>query len=1248
MAGGVCGGAEGGGPGCEGPAAWVGMVTGSGDDVKADDFFGSVPGSQPESAIFSWDDPSLSSLAASSRRSQNSTGADEGIGGHFMQNGDLLDQLKNLPPTAFEQLISVPAVAAVVHPAHLPSSQAPQVSRAIELLRAMETAGALDLLRAEVDRAAQSPPMSSSHLVDRELDEIKGFLKERKFEVAHELLTRIERHRWYELSPSPKIRLLNQKAFIYAAQGDPAAASSEYLRAAHISPSDENARINEALAYEFREQSSRAHELADRLVVDFPESNRAFAIWLRTHAQERSAAALEELVTARIFHADAEVCLAVAARAVLQRDFPRADRLARKAISLDEHWPPARLLLGHALAQSVIPDGEPRPRHLSAEQRDRLHQSIDSFGKAADLARGERRPALQVEALTCLARAHDLLDEVDLAERALREADKVKPEYAPLLFCIGYFFNSRKKFDDAVQYLERAYQGEPLPQTGYALALALNGRKRDGDQSRATELFARAALATDPTLSSPALQFAIRGYLTNQKIVEANNLLNRVSPDGDFAVLHHALRGQVLLAANDESGADAQANEALRGWTETCPINGTTVLATLLAQRKRHADALPLWQALFDPERPGYETEALLYCAHTLHRDDILLERCRQLREAGTASPQAQRLEFSLLERYDPAHAVDLLRIHINKNPEDYIARLGLISCELRVGRAKSFDLPLDQLPSAKKIDPAYGELIVNLLREGGREIEAQEYGYQLVRFHYNSLDAHRAYCLSFLADSSDSSRPQIQHVRPGTAIGYAVENNKDSIQWLIIEDGPEPSLLLNEYAPDHPWSQDLMGKHLNEKFQMPGSGTIGQHANIISIQDKYVYRLQDSMQRMTQSFASDSGWAAIHTPEINKPDVAPEVALKPLFAHLDLSTQQDRLAFETYQSQPLSMHLFAALSGRSPFEACAALIWHESIGIHCWSGTPALETAIEWLRQKPAEIVIDLSAIVTIFELGKLDILITWPIRFLVSQGTVEEIRKIVRNNRPSPRKQGSLAPMGRSYCLIERSANEQRQLYNTINNLLETVTQHCEVCGGRQLAAVDPDTRESLLRGFGQHGAESLTLAHDRNCPLWTDDALLALFGAHKWNIRRVWTQSAFQSRIGTEDDKTLIDITARLVGWSYRVTNFSFSVIMRAGEISNWHASARPLKQVIEALASESTSTEQCSQAILELIFAIEEQTLVNSSAQATYRIMMENLRRRPGGAAAISRIFEKLPAYIRQRIRLAGSLALGGER
>ena len=147
----------------------------------------------------------------------------------------------------------------------------------------------------------------------------------------------------------------------------------------------------------------------------------------------------------------------------------------------------------------------------------------------------------------------------------------------------------------------------------------------------------------------------------------------------------------------------------------------TDCLARLLFRLDRHSDALPLWQALVDPNMPGPAVDGLFACAQKLTRDDVLLDTCQRLREAGTASKTVRQPEFFLFERYDRAKAADLLADYVEENPEDHIARLMLCSCQLRTGRLNVSDLNLTHLPSAKDFDPRRGEGVINLLIEHGR-----------------------------------------------------------------------------------------------------------------------------------------------------------------------------------------------------------------------------------------------------------------------------------------------------------------------------------------------------------------------------------------------------------------------------------------------------------------------------------------------------------------------------------------------
>lgn len=628
-----------------------------------------------------------------------------------MERDEVHNRLLHLSTHAFDWLLRQMEIS----PADLPSSNGPHAARVNAFLWALDARtdeAGRKKLRVALERAEKLPVAStSSHPVDGELDEIKGLLEAHEYPLAKTLLERIERRQSVDLPPSRRIRLLSQKGYIHLAQGDQIAAAREYLNAVRIAPNEEKTRTDEALAHELLEDTPRAQALAEKLIADFPLSPRPLAIWLRTAPAECSAEAQEKMVSSKKLPQDiGEVWLAIAARALTQQDFVRAERLGSRAVELEPDWPPGWLFLGLAVGRSVLPEGEPRPARFSAAQQERLRQAASHFKKAVDLAEKEKRIPIQLEALVGLARAHDLLNDPKTAEDALRKANQLKPDEGPILFCLGAFLRERERHQEAVELLEHSLRLQATSRTEFLLALALSARKQDGDRVRATGLFARVARTAQQEFCAHALKFAVQGYLAVKEFDAARRLLSEVSTDAVSAVLHHALSGLVSLDAGEGEGeierAGGHADSALRGWTSSCDPLGTNSLAFLLGRLNRHSEALPLWQALFEPDMPGQEVDGLLVCAQQLQRDDILLGTCQRLREAGTASTTVRHLEFSLLERYEPGAAAMLLEEYVAKHPEDHIARLALSSCKLRTGQLDAADLKLDQVPAAKDIDP--------------------------------------------------------------------------------------------------------------------------------------------------------------------------------------------------------------------------------------------------------------------------------------------------------------------------------------------------------------------------------------------------------------------------------------------------------------------------------------------------------------------------------------------------------------
>lgn len=506
----------------------------------------------------------------------------------------------------------------------------------------------------------------------------------------------------------------------------------------------------------------------------------------------------------------------------------------------------------------------------------------------------------------------------------------------------------------------------------------------------------------------------------------------------------------------------------------------------------------------------------------------------------------------------------------------------------------------------------------------------------------------HRAFCSTFfhLAADAGTSEISIPAVRPGVAVAYAPDDQAD-VEWIVIEDGPEPQYKLDEYPPSHRWCQDVMGKSPGDKIQVPGSQYSKQPATVKAIHSKYAYRLRDSFKQMTKSYADETGWAQIHTPKIDQKHLPPETTLKPLLDYLELAAQQELLAFESYRTHHLPVHAFGALLGRSTFKASFALMQRDGFGLYCWGGIPAADEAAQWLTAKPLEIVLDLTAIATLFALNKLSLLQSREIKFIVSQNMVEELRSAVRSSCPDPRQVGSMGSAGRQLLLVESTAENAQRQHAAMLRLLEMITTHCEVRGGRSLAYIEPAKRTLMCKLFGQHGAESLILAQDGNCLLWTDDAIIALYGKHELGIRRLWTQAVLESPLAALDEQARLETTAKLVGWGYHRTFFGFAVMKYACELSEWQPHTFPLKQIIAALAEEGSNLEQCVQAVSTLIVETERAIIVNPAAQATYHTILTNLRRRRGGESEVKKMLANLPLVTRESMNRAGSLLLGEE-
>ena len=276
--------------------------------------------------------------------------------------------------------------------------------------------------------------------------------------------------------------------------------------------------------------------------------------------------------------------------------------------------------------------------------------------------------------------------------------------------------------------------------------------------------------------------------------------------------------------------------------------------------------------------------------------------------------------------------------------------------------------------------------------------------------------------------------------------------------------------------------------------------------------------------------------------------------------------------------------------------------------------------------------IVLDMSAVSSVFILDYLDLLKHQIKDLVVSQGTVNEIRRMTSDESwLRGGKSGMLLKTETGITIWEDTDEAKNAYIAKLRQLVKVLEATCSVEPCTSLAAIQPESRETLVEGFGQYGAESMLLSAVPGALLWTDDQAQALLARNAYGVSCVWTQFVIGACVdsGMMEPEAFLDASAKLLGFDYQFTSASPQVIRRAGVIADWKLDAWPLSQALSVFGSESISLEQVCQltaGFLGLLY--QEPVLPETRTNLTVKIL-ENIATKNGGVQGIETLRTTLP-------------------
>lgn len=875
----------------------------------------------------------------------------------------------------------------------------------------------------------------------------------------------------------------------------------------------------------------------------------------------------------------------------------------------------------------------------------RLRLAEQKLSEVILALRGNATRESKVRALLLRSEARRLLGENDRADDDISVAREIVPNEPTVLCEHARILLNNDDRQRAISELREAVTiSDRRHDMIICLAEALAAGSDQGERQEAVRLFAE--LATHPgPLPNGLREHA--GWFALQVIEELNtalpegDFLSRIPKDSISLTVARAFRAKLFFVRQEKDEATRFADEAIASVVESTTTTDLRILASLLSDLGRYNDALKLWQRISDPRRLNTDTYNLLDCAGRLGKHDVILKICDQLRIAGVDDADLVSREAAIRLVYEPDKAIEILQQYLVRHNDARAIRLQLSSYAIQLGKEELIQADRASLPEPEEISASYWPLVVQVMIAGGNPQGALQYAYELLRQHFSETEAHRAYIAALLPIETHA-RPDIRifnQVEPGAAVCF-VETGTTQEQWRIIEEHYVTNGQLSEVPPEHFLATQLLGKKVGDTFLLSPPGIAQRTGEIRRIESKYVYRYQDCLESFQVRFPTDADFEMVRVARQDGLGVSQSMDFSAVFAAVDKRQEQLKHVLKIYASMLLPLNSVANALGQSTFGTMLSLANKPDVTVKCCLGG-AIERseAVDGLLTASA-IVVDLTAIATITTLGLLDYLAKYLKPFIISRGTLMELQELESEERRAAARVGGIVKDEGRYVLTEDTDQAKAARIKQLVDLIDSVTKLCRVSNCRELAAVEPERRTSLLRAFGRHGAESIVLASQPGRVLWTDDFAVAELAKREFGVRRVWTQLLLQAltESGSIDSALFSDASARLVGYGYYFTSLNQSVLVAAVRISNGDPNAWPLTQALASFSDEAVPAQDVLKLAIQLLVEIFKEDILTTQNAILIRTL-ECIAARKNGIYLIDTLQKALPLAMGLNVRRA---------
>jgi tetratricopeptide (TPR) repeat protein len=563
----------------------------------------------------------------------------------------------------------------------------------------------------------------------------------------------------------------------------------------------------------------------------------------------------------------------------------------------------------------------------------------------------------------------------------------------------------------------------------------------------------------------------------------------------------------------------------------------TLELADTLYLSKNDAQAAGLYKKIVDTSQDNPLFRKYLTALYHAGAYREALALAQQLRHGGPPIPLVSEIEAAVLEYIgDLQEARNLWEGLAGLEPENSSHRIRVLLLDLRRGDLTRARDQLSRISYEQIKNDARALINVAWARLTLGEGDFMPLAYRARRIAFGDPDVHLAYTWFFL------SRSDVKPLKPSKIeVDCAVhlQRNGEKRNLVLLNEGPF-DLARGEISMQDPTAAKILGKGEGDEIALK-AGPIEELTFIVQeIQSKYVYAFQETLLNFGSWFPDHPG---LHRVKIEENNFAK------VFALLDERYMHARKLVDFYKSQNMPLGLIAKFTGNTAVETWASMIGWKHGRIIAFTGSPEDADQEIKLITTPDEIVVDISALLTLQYLDLNDMLTAKFKKIFAPQSVLDEITTTINRNYIGVKTSGALWKDEGAYFKHEANTETLEAGKLFLENLRSFLKAHATVVPVAEALEVGKQRYDNLKGLIGESSIAACLVARGRNLPLYADDQGLSSLAKTEWGVQSAWTQSMlrmfFQS--GLIDRERYFDAIRKLALANYTFVSIDSDFVM-----------------------------------------------------------------------------------------------------